>query len=248
MMMFSPLEQFIITPIFAFHFENFTVFITNFDIAFLLLFIIFLALIQITSAYRYIIPRAPQVLSEQFYFFILSMLQQQTTLSGRQFFPILYFNFMFILVSNILSLFPFGFTITAQFMMIFVLSLTFNICFLFVGLELHGFSFFKLFYRADLSRALQFLLVPIEIFSYLLRTISLSVRLFANMMAGHTLIHIITGFIIVLLSPVPTITDLVLIFLLFAIFTLELGVAFLQAFIFTILLAIYLNEAINPVH
>jgi F0F1-type ATP synthase membrane subunit a len=68
------------------------------------------------------------------------------------------------------------------------------------------------------------------------------------MMAGHTLIHIITGFIIVLLSPLPTITDLVLLFLLFAIFTLELGVAFLQAFIFTILLAIYLNEAINPVH
>jgi ATP synthase subunit 6 len=246
--MFSPLEQFIITPILAFPVSDYYIFITNFDLAFLLLFIIFFILIQITSSYRFIIPRAPQVLSEQFYFFILSMLQQQTTLSGRQFFPILYFNFMFILISNILSLFPFGFTITAQFMMIFVISLTFNICFLFIGLELHGFSFFYLFYRADLSRALQLLLVPIEIFSYLLRTISLSVRLFANMMAGHTLIHIITGFIIVLLSPLPTITDLVLLFLLFAIFTLELGVAFLQAFIFTILLAIYLNEAINPVH
>jgi ATP synthase subunit 6 len=246
--MFSPLEQFIITPIFVIPFQDLVFFITNFDLAFFLLFLIFLALIQITSAYRYIIPRAPQVLSEQFYFFILSMLQQQTTLAGRQFFPILYFNFMFILVSNILSLFPFGFTITAQFMMIFVISLTFNICFLFIGLELHGFSFFRLFYRADLSRALQLLLIPIEIFSYLLRTISLSVRLFANMMAGHTLIHIITGFIIVLLAPLPTITDVILLLLLFAIFTLELGVAFLQAFIFTILLAIYLNEAINPSH
>jgi ATP synthase subunit 6 len=246
--MFSPLEQFIITPIFVIPFQDLVFFITNFDLAFFLLFLIFLALIQITSAYRYIIPRAPQVLSEQFYFFILSMLQQQTTLAGRQFFPILYFNFMFILVSNILSLFPFGFTITAQFMMIFVISLTFNICFLFIGLELHGFSFFRLFYRADLSRALQLLLIPIEIFSYLLRTISLSVRLFANMMAGHTLIHIITGFIIVLLAPLPTITDVILLLLLCAIFTLELGVAFLQAFIFTILLAIYLNEAINPSH
>jgi ATP synthase subunit 6 len=246
--MFSPLEQFIITPILSFTLNDYVFFITNFDLAFFLIFIIFLILIQVTSAYRYVIPRAPQVISEQFYFFILSMLQQQTTLSGRQFFPLLYFNFMFILISNILSLFPFGFTITAQFMMIFIISLTFNLCFLLIGLELHGFNFFKLFYRADLSRALQLLLIPIEIFSYLLRTISLSVRLFANMMAGHTLIHIITGFIIVLLSPLPTITDLVLIFLLFAIFTLELGVAFLQAFIFTILLAIYLNEAINPVH
>lgn len=246
--MFSPLEQFIITPIFVIPYQDLVFFITNFDLAFVLLFIIFFILIQITSAYRYIVPRAPQVLSEQFYFFILSMLQQQTTLAGRQFFPILYFNFMFILVSNVLSLFPFGFTVTAQFMMIFVISLTFNICFLFIGLELHGFRFFLLFYRADLSRALQLLLIPIEIFSYLLRTISLSVRLFANMMAGHTLIHIITGFIIVLLAPLPTITDVILLFLLFAIFTLELGVAFLQAFIFTILLAIYLNEAINPSH
>jgi ATP synthase subunit 6 len=246
--MFSPLEQFIITPIFVIPFQEFVFFITYFGLGFFLVFLIFLSLIQITSAYSYIITRAPQVLSEQFYFFILSMLQQQTTLAGRQFFPILYFNFMFILVSNILSLFPFGFTITAQFMMIFVISLTFNICFLFIGLELHGFSFFRLFYRADLSRALQLLLIPIEIFSYLLRTISLSVRLFANMMAGHTLIHIITGFIIVLLAPLPTITDVILLLLLFAIFTLELGVAFLQAFIFTILLAIYLNEAINPSH
>lgn len=248
MSLFSPLEQFIITPILVIPFDTITIFITNFDLAFFLLFILFFILIQVTSAYRYVVPRAPQVLSEYFYFFILSMLQQQTTLNGRQFFPILYFNFMFILLSNILSLFPFGFTLTAQFMMIFTISLTFNICFLCIGLELHGFNFFKLFYRADLSRILQIILIPIEIFSYLLRTISLSVRLFANMMAGHTLIHIITGFIIVLLSPLPTITDLVLLFLLFAIFTLELGVAFLQAFIFTILLAIYLNESINPVH
>lgn len=127
--MFSPLEQFIITPVFAIPFNDIVIFITNFDLAFFVLFIIFFILIQITSAYRYVIPRAPQVVSEQLYFFILSMIQQQTTLNGRQFFPILYFNFMFILLSNILSLFPFGFTITAQFLMIFIIALTFNYMF-----------------------------------------------------------------------------------------------------------------------
>jgi ATP synthase subunit 6 len=145
-------------------------------------------------------------------------------------------------------LLPFSFTVTAQFLTVFILAFSFNILFFFLGLRLNGFGFFYLFYRADLSLGLRLLLVPIEIFSYSLRTISLSVRLFANMMAGHSLMHIITSFVVVLLSPVTTIFDFFLITLLLAIFTLELGVAFLQAFIFTILLSIYLNDAFNPRH
>jgi ATP synthase subunit 6 len=132
--------------------------------------------------------------------------------------------------------------------MIFTLAFTFNLSCLFVSLELHGLRFFYLFYREGLPKVVLLILIPIEIFSYLLRTVSLAIRLFANMMAGHTLIHIITGFIIALLSPLPTLFDIVLILLLYAIIVLEIGVAFLQAFIFTILLTIYLNEALHPIH
>jgi ATP synthase subunit 6 len=179
---------------------------------------------------------------------VLSTVEQQVTFKGIKFFPLIFFNFIFILIANIFSLLPFSFTVTAQFLTVFILAFSFNILFFFLGLWLNGLNFFYLFYRADLSLGLRLLLVPIEIFSYSLRTISLSVRLFANMMAGHSLMHIITSFVIILLSPVPSVFDFFLIVLLLAIFTLELGVAFLQAFIFTILLSIYLNDAFNPRH
>lgn len=246
--MFSPLEQFYILPVRIIEaFEEYF-FISNFDLHYLVFFFVFLLLFLFTPRYFSIIPTLPQLIIEDIYFFILSTVEQQVTFKGIKFFPLIFFNFIFILITNLFSLFPFSFTVTAQFLTVFILAFSFNILFFFLGLQLNGTNFFYLFYRADLSLGLRLLLVPIEIFSYSLRTISLSVRLFANMMAGHSLMHIITSFVIVLLSPVPTVFDFFLIVLLLAIFTLELGVAFLQAFIFTILLSIYLNDAFNPRH
>jgi len=246
--MFSPLEQFYVLPVKFFTFFDQIVFISNFDLHYVLFFFLFLMLFGATPKYFKIIPTKTQLVFEEIYYFVLSTVEQQVTFKGIKFFPLIFFNFIFILITNIFSLFPFSFTVTAQFLTVFVLALSFNTLFFFLGLQLNGFNFFYLFYRADLSLGLRLLLLPIEILSYGLRTISLSVRLFANMMAGHSLIHIITSFVIILVSPVPTIFDFFLIVLLLAIFTLELGVAFLQAFIFTILLSIYLNDAFNPRH
>jgi len=246
--MFSPLEQFSVLPIWPLDDYDPFFFISNFDLHYIVFFIIFLLILIFTPFSFAVVPSMPQIIIEEIYFFILGTVEQQVTFKGIKFFPLILFNFIFILITNVFSLFPFSFTVTAQFLTVFILAFSFNVLFFFLGLSLNGLSFLYLFYRADLSLALRLLLVPIEIFSYSLRTISLSVRLFANMMAGHSLMHIITSFVIILLSPVPTIFDFFLIGLLFAIFTLELGVAFLQAFIFTILLSIYLNDAFNPRH
>jgi len=246
--MFSPLEQFYVLPVNIFTGIDQLLFISNFDLHYFLFFIFFLLILGSTPKYFKVIPNIPQLLVEEIYYFVLGTVEQQVTFKGIKFFPLIFFNFIFILVTNLFSLFPFSFTVTAQFLTVFILALSFNTLFFFLGIQLNGFNFFYLFYRADLSLGLRLLLLPIEILSYGLRTISLSVRLFANMMAGHSLMHIITSFVIILLSPVPTIFDFFLIALLLAIFTLELGVAFLQAFIFTILLSIYLNDAFNPRH
>jgi ATP synthase subunit 6 len=245
---FSPLEQFYIIPVRIFEIAEESYFISNLDLHYLLFFVFFLLLFGCTPKYFKIIPSNTQLIIEEIYFFVLGTVEQQITFKGIKFFPLIFFNFIFILITNLFSLFPFSFTVTAQFITVLILALSFNILFFFLGIQLNGFNFFYLFYRADLSLGLRLLLLPIEILSYGLRTISLSVRLFANMMAGHSLMHIITSFVIILLSPVPTIFDFLLITLLLAIFTLELGVAFLQAFIFTILLSIYLNDAFNPRH
>jgi ATP synthase subunit 6 len=210
--MFSPLEQFYVLPVSWITVADNVGFISNFDLHYLFFFILFILLFFITPRYFTIIPNLLQIIIEEIYFFILGTVEQQVTFKGIKFFPIIFFNFIFILIATIFSLFPFSFTVTAQFLTVFVLAFSFNILFFFLGLQLNGFNFFYLFYRADLSLGLRLLLVPIEIFSYALRTISLSVRLFANMMAGHSLMHIITSFVIILLSPVPTVFDFFLIY------------------------------------
>jgi len=246
--MFSPLEQFHIIPVNIRIGYVSSYFSTNFDFHHFFLFAILTAFFLKTGSCQKIIPTPFQSLIEELYLFILSTVQQQATFKGVAFFPIIFFNFIYILTANLISLLPFSFTLTAEFLSVFFLALTFNLFFFYLGLQLNGFKFFYLFYREDLEPALRFFLLPIEVFSYCLRTISLSIRLFANMMAGHTLLHIISGFIIYTLPTVPLALDIFLIFLIVAIFMLELMVAFLQAFIFTILLAIYLNDALNPHH
>jgi ATP synthase subunit 6 len=246
--MFSPLEQFHILPVKLYKSHVATYLITNLDLHHIFLFVILAAFFVRTGLRQKIIPTPFQSLVEELYFFILSTVQQQATFRGVTYFPLIAFNFIYILTANIISLLPFSFSLTAEFMTVFCLALTFNVFFFYLGLELNGFKFFYLFYREELQLGLRLFLLPIEVFSYCLRTISLSIRLFANMMAGHTLLHIISGFIIYTLPTVPLPLDIFLILLILAIFTLELMVAFLQAFIFTILLAIYLNDALNPHH
>lgn len=147
--------------------------------------------------------------------------------------------FLFILLANLFSLLPFSFALTAQMIPIVFLTLTLVSGLVVTGLGRLGLKFFKLFVP-ECPLALMFLLVPIEIFSYALRSVSLAIRLAANLMAGHTLVHIVSGFLLSL----NVVFEFTLLFLLWMVLLLEVGVACLQAYVFVVLLAIYLKDSL----
>jgi ATP synthase subunit 6 len=197
-----------------------------------------------------LLPPAYQQVVETLYRFVLTMVKEQTHGAALPYFPLLLLLFLFILLSNLIGLLPFSFTTTAQLAVTFALALSANVGFLLLGFALHGFRFLQLFVPAGAPVVLLPLIVVIEVVSYLIRTFSLAIRLFANMMAGHTLLHILTTFSIKLskLGLVGAVVGLLPFLLVGAVFVLEFGIAFIQAYVFVILLAIYANDSYHPVH
>ncbi len=194
-------------------------------------------------------PGRLQSMAEIVYTFIADMVRSTTGTEGLRFFPFVFSLFMFVLAANLLGMFPVFFTVTSQLIVTFSLSLTVMAVVIGYGLYKHGFGFFKIFVPSGVPIVLMPLVSVIEIFSFLSRPISLSVRLFANMFAGHTLLKVIAGFIVALgsagiwagLSPLPFIFTV-------ALLALEFLVAVLQAYVFSILTCIYLNDALHPGH
>lgn len=162
---------------------------------------------------------------------------------GVFFFPFFFTVFFFVLTYNLLGLLPFGFTITAHIIITFFFALLFNLSFFFVGLYMHSINFFLLFVPRDAPFALIPLIVVIEILSYLIRSFSLSLRLFANMMAGHCLLHVLSLFFFKLYVQ-TFLFFLGLIFVIFCVFILEFVIALLQTYVFVMLLLVYLTEAL----
>ena len=159
---------------------------------------------------------------------------------GKKYFPFVFSVFMFILFANFIGLIPFTFTVTSHIIVTFVLAFFIFIGVTIIGLVRHKLHFFSLFLPAGLPIYLAPLLIPIEIIGYLTRPISLSVRLAANMMAGHTMVEVFAGFIVALgifgVAPFLFVT---------AVYGLEVVVAFLQAYVFAVLTCLYLSDAIN---
>jgi ATP synthase subunit 6 len=174
-------------------------------------------------------------------------MKEQTRGSAANFFPLLFLLFVIIAFSNCIGLFPFAFTVTSQLAVTFTISLSFNLGFLFLGIFLHGFQFFKLFVPSGVPTVLLPLIVIIEVVSYSIRTFSLAIRLFANMMAGHTLLHILSTFSLQLIKLSCFFIIVPVVFILI-VYLLELGIAFIQAYVFTILLCIYSNDSYHPSH
>ncbi len=168
---------------------------------------------------------------------------------GLKFFPFIFSLFMFVLCCNFFGMVPGSFTVTSQFAVTLALACLVIAMVIVTGFMKHGIGFLKLFVpHAPLP--LLFLLVPIEVISFLTRPISLSVRLFANMLAGHTLLAVFAGFVVSLGFAGGILSALAIapMLLMIAIMLLELLVAFLQAYVFAILTCIYLNDAIHPGH
>ena len=248
MNIFSPLEQFEVNVVYPLTFLSFfDIAITNATIYKFLAFSFFLFLMVLSTSKLSIVPSGFQSIAELIYQFVFDVIKNQASLKGQQFFPILFLIFGFVLFSNLLGMTPYAYTPTSHIIVNFMLALSIFLGFMIVGFLRQGINFLKLFVPSGVPIALLPLFVVIEVMSVTLRPISLSVRLFANILAGHTLLHILAGFVTSLLA-LSFIAGLVPFIVLLAVTVLEFGIAFLQAYVFVVLLAIYLNDSISVGH
>ena len=187
-----------------------------------------------------LVPGRWQSMAEMSYEFIANMIRENVGAEGRKYFPFIFTLFMFILVGNLVGMIPFAYTFTSQIIVTFVMAATIFVGVTVIGLIRHGLHFFSLFVPSGTPLILAPLLIPIEIISYFVRPVSLSVRLFANMMAGHTMMKVFGGFTVLL-----GVLGVASIILLVALTGFEIMVAVLQAYVFTVLTCLYLNDAIH---
>jgi len=238
--MADPIHQFEIKELIPLEIFETNISYTNSSL-FMSLAIIFITLLLLLSIKnKSLIPSRFQSISEIFYEFIANMVSDNIGDKGRKFFPLIFTLFTFLLFGNMLGMLPYSFTFTSHIIVTFVLAMFIFLLVTLLGIYIHGFKFFGLFVPKGVPMLMLPLMIPIEIISYLSRPISLSVRLFANMMAGHTMLKIFAGFIVPLgiFGVAPLMVNV-------ALTALEVLIAFLQAYVFTILTCLYLNEAIN---
>lgn len=250
-MFYSPLEQFQIIPILPIHLGKIDFSLTNSSMICALIigaFITFLyTLKDRESSSLFFVPNRWQVIVEMLYKVLVSMVSDNVGPKGEKFFPFIFVLFLFVVLSNLIGLVPYSFTLTSHLIVTFALAIMVFLSVNIIGARKHGLHMFSLFLPAGTSLGLAFLLVPIEFVSYMFKPISLSVRLFANLMAGHTLLKVIAGFGWGLMgcSGLLFIAHYVPLLVLFPLFGLELAVALIQAYVFSILSCIYLNDALN---
>ncbi|HEU4987774.1 MAG TPA: F0F1 ATP synthase subunit A [Rhizobiaceae bacterium] len=208
------------------------------------------AFLFLTTSSRGLVPGRLQSISEMLYEFVASMLRDAAGSQGMKFFPFVFSLFMFVLVANLLGLFPYFFTVTSHIIVTFALALLVIGTVIVYGFWKHGLGFLKLFVPSGVPVVLAPLVILIEIVSFLSRPVSLSVRLFANMLAGHITLKVFAGFVTSLSAfGAVGVAGAVLPFaMVIAITGLEILVAALQAYVFAVLTCMYLNDALHPSH
>lgn len=246
--MFSPLDQFKIAPLFSFAFLGLDFSITNFLIIALLNLFIIQSIIftakDRNSKTLFVKPSGWQIIVEKLYSLLANLLSDIVTTGSEKYFPVMVFVFMFILTNNVIGLIPYSFTITSHITVTFLTSFSIFLALNIIGFEKHGMNLFSLFLPANTGIFLALLIVPIELVSYLAKPISLGVRLFINLMAGHSLLKVIAGFSwnMLLAENIKAIAFIFPLLVLVLLMGLELGVALIQAYVFVTLTSIYLND------
>jgi F-type H+-transporting ATPase subunit a len=236
----SPLTQFEIKRLVEIDIAGLDVSFTNSSLMMVIVLVLVTALLTLSMRGRAMVPGRWQSIAELSYEFIANMLRENVGSQGRQYFPFVFTLFMFIVTSNLLGLLPYSFTVTSHIVVTFAMAIVVFLGVTVIGLIKHKLHFFSFFVPKGVPMALIPILVPIEVISYLARPVSLSLRLFANMMAGHTLLKVFGGFVVVLgIFGVAPLLFVV------ALYALELIVAVLQAYVFTILTCLYLNDALH---
>jgi F-type H+-transporting ATPase subunit a len=224
--------------------------VTNSAIFMLLTVGLTVALLLATTAGRRLVPTRLQSVGELSYEFVANTIRSTAGEAGMKFFPLVFSLFMFILVSNMIGLIPYAFTVSSHIIITVALSLLVFVTVLVYGFYKNGLKFFRLFVPSGVPMYILPLIVFIEVLSFLSRPVSHSVRLFANMLAGHITLKVFASFVTMLgaMGAVGWAGAILPLGLTVALTALELLVAFLQAYVFTILTCIYLNDAIHPGH
>jgi F-type H+-transporting ATPase subunit a len=246
----NPMEQFAVKPLGGldkplFEIAGHPIYFTNQALLMVIVVAVSSLFLSLAAKPGRLVPTRGQSMAEMSYEFVSNMIHSATGEDGLKFFPFIFTLFIFVLCCNFFGMVPGSFTVTSQIAVTFALAALVILMVIVVGFMKHGIGFLKLFVP-HAPWYLLILLIPIEVISFLTRPISLSVRLFANMLAGHTMLAVFGGFVVALGSagawaPLAIAPMLLIV----AIMLLELLVAFLQAYVFAILTCIYLNEALH---
>ena len=209
--------------------------------------VLVLALLYYGARPRAVVPGRLQALAEMAYEGIMRMCTDQIGHEGRAFFPFVFTLFFFVLFGNLLGLLPYAFTYTSHIAVTFALAATVIVMVTIVALRIHGMRFFGYFFPDGAPKLLAPLIIPVEVISYLSRPVSLSIRLFANMVAGHVMLKVFASFVVMLAGAgtLGVVGALGPMALNVALIGVELLVAFLQAYVFAILTCIYLHDAVH---
>jgi len=236
----SPLAQFEIKRWIPLRIGDIDISFTNSSAFMLLAVAAICVFLMVGMRRRALVPGRWQSMAELSFLFIANLVRDTVGPGGRPYFPFIFAVFMFVLVGNLLGMVPYAFTFTSHIVVTFAMALTVFIGVTVIAVAKHGLHFFSFFVPPGVHWIMWPLLIPIEVISYLSRPISLSVRLFANMLAGHTLLKVFAGFVISLgvfgIAPLAFVVALT---------GLEFVIAFLQAFVFAILTCLYLNDALH---
>ncbi len=240
-LVFHPMDQFIVKPLFGNGpVEWYT--ITNVTLWLALAVVAIIALMVFGTSRRAVVPSRTQSIGELAYGFVYKMVEDVTGKDAVVFFPYIMTLFMFIVTANFLGLLPMSFTTTSHFAVTAVLALAVFLTVTIVGFVKNGAGFLGLFWVSSAPLALRPVLAIIELISYFVRPVSHSIRLAGNVMAGHAVIKVFAGFAaIAAIAPVSVVA-------ITAMYGLEILVAFIQAYVFTILTCVYLKDALHPSH
>ena len=245
----DPIHQFRIEPLIPLHIGKLDLSFTNSALFMAIVLGLAVLLMVFGTSGNAVVPGKIQSAAEMSYEFVANMIRQTAGQEGMRFFPFVFTLFLFVIVSNVLGLLPYSFAVTAQIVVTFALAILVIGIVIVYGLIRHGTHFLGLFVPKDVTPVLLLILVPIEVISFISRPISLSVRLFANILAGHITLKVFGAFVASLLgagafaviAPLPLAMTVILT-------AFELLVATLQAYVFAILTCVYLNDAIHPGH
>lgn len=246
----DPIEQFEVNELFGFRPNGWELNFTNSSLYMVLATVLVIALFWYSASRTSLVPTRVQSIGELGYEFVANMVRSTTGEEGLKFFPFVFTLFTFILAANLIGMNPYAFTTTSHIAVTGTLAVLVIAIVIFVGFAKNGLKFLRLFAPAGAPWPIYFLLVPIEIISFLARPVTLGMRLFANMLAGHIMLKLLAGFavslfgaagLVKIISPGPFVLAV-------AITALEFLVSFIQAYVFALLTCVYLSDALHPEH